>query len=180
MVERTTITADTIVWQSTIPITYPKERSWFLQGIRWHIHCTPFVRKLSTFSFPCLQEQSSPHNVEDVEEEDTPITCHLASVGQEEGDDTQDSRCHQPFGVHTQPGKIHGNFNTEVLADFVCEGKRNHDLKTCNIYINLFSTRGSVAVWLKALTCNSDFLGWCFIPDNTPDTKVLIAKRKAS
>ena len=119
MVKRTTMKADTIVSQSAIPITHPKQRSWFLQGIRWHIHCTPFVCKLSTFSFPCLQEQSSPHNVEDVEEEDAPITCYLASVGQEEGDDTQDSRSHQPFGVHTQPGEIHGNFNTEVLANFV-------------------------------------------------------------
>ena len=49
-------------------VTHPKQRSRLFQDIRWHIHCAPFVRKLSALSLPSLQEQCSPHYIEDVEE----------------------------------------------------------------------------------------------------------------
>lgn len=108
---------------NTLQITHPKQRSWLLQSVRWHVHRTPLVRKLGAFSFPGLQKQGGPHNVEDVEEQDAPVTCYLSSVGQEESYDTKDCGCDQPFGVHPQPGEVHSDLYTKVLADVVCKLK---------------------------------------------------------
>ena len=98
---------------------HPKKGSWFLESIRWHVHSSPLVRKFGTLSFPGFQKERSPHDVEDVEKQDAPVSCNLTPVGQDKGYNTKNCGCYQPLGIHSQPGEVHGDFDTKILANIV-------------------------------------------------------------
>ena len=99
--------------------TYAEEGSRFLERITWHVHRPPLVRKLRALSFPGLEVQRGPDNVEDVESQNAPITCRFTSSRENKCYDAQKSGCYQPLGVHAKPREVHGDFYPEVLTDVV-------------------------------------------------------------